>query len=852
MSRSLWCSKNLIASLDFRTVKMPICNFCHIHFIKGSALITHLKILHRCQEKGIFVCGEKNCHRHFPTLKSFRKHICKHEKKSDASTEKVKVNSKNQSHNINHSEKELLHISTHSQIPFTPIQDKLLTHLQEEEKENKFDLFKSTLLKKNISFLCNFYAEKTFCRKDVQTIMSSVCDLLSAPMVIFKEFLLEDICSFSSVTQESKSAIGNYFEEFEHLFRGLNSEYLRFKYLEKIECYIPPTQYMVGESFEKTPSSDVGSKKYTAEYISLGKVLKNFFSLPNVLSTTLEYMEKLNLQKNICNLIQTEFWKDKLSNYKETDTVLPLFFYYDEFESGNPLGSHAGIHKIGAVYFSVACLPPENQAHLENIFLALLFHASDIKEFGGNIVFSKLVEQINKLQEDGIEVKLSSGTKKIYFCAALFLGDNLGLNTILGFQQSFTANSFCRFCKCFRSETQNLCTERADSLRNKNNYDQDVAAQDSSSSGIKFSPVLNDIKYFHVTENYSIDVAHDIFEGIGVFIMAFLLHNFIFVEKLFDLDTLNHNIKFFDFAPGENKPPLISAEQLKKNILRMSASEMKCFILNSGLLFGYLIPVGNKQWTLYIILRKVLHIILSKSVPRNSTNLPIMIKELTSFYLEICKKPLKPKFHFLTHYSSIMNKIGPLLQTCTLRFEAKHRQLKLAANVVSSRINITRTLAIKHQLQLASRFVMNSGFSNDYTNCSILNNVDSIVQLIPNINELFNHVKIDEIKFERFWNNLRITPKLSVGSKTYKVNDVILIEYNEFPIFGKITHIIINQSNDLAFICEIIITICFNEHLFSYDVQYTKDQSVVFFFNMDTKETCKVINRNNKQYITIF
>lgn len=45
----------------------------------------------------------------------------------------------------------------------------------------------------------------------------------------------------------------------------------------------------------------------------------------------------------------------------------------------------------------------------------------------------------------------------------------------------------------------------------------------------------------------------------------------------------------------------------------MSLSDMKCFILNSGL-FGYLIPVGNKYWKLYILLKKVLHMVLSQSV----------------------------------------------------------------------------------------------------------------------------------------------------------------------------------------------------------------------------------------------
>jgi len=50
-----------------------------------------------------------------------------------------------------------------------------------------------------------------------------------------------------------------------------------------------------------------------------------------------------------------------------------LFLYYDDFETGNPLGTAAGIHKVGALYGSMATLPPHHASSLENIFLIYLF-----------------------------------------------------------------------------------------------------------------------------------------------------------------------------------------------------------------------------------------------------------------------------------------------------------------------------------------------------------------------------------------------------------------------------------------------------------------------------------------------
>lgn len=42
----------------------------------------------------------------------------------------------------------------------------------------------------------------------------------------------------------------------------------------------------------------------------------------------------------------------------ENKIALPLLIYFDDFEVDNPLGSHAGIHKLGGVYVSLPFLPP--------------------------------------------------------------------------------------------------------------------------------------------------------------------------------------------------------------------------------------------------------------------------------------------------------------------------------------------------------------------------------------------------------------------------------------------------------------------------------------------------------------
>ncbi|CAG9773210.1 unnamed protein product [Ceutorhynchus assimilis] len=146
----------------------------------------------------------------------------------------------------------------------------------------------------------------------------------------------------------------------------------------------------------------------------------------------------------------------------------------------------------------------------------------------------------------------------------------------------------------------------------------------------------------------------------------------------------------------------------------MSASELKNLILCFGLLFGHLVPEGNKHWSFFLSLRKIVDMILSDFVSTKlSEDLAMLIQQHQLSYMELFKQHLKPKFHILTHYPSLMIKVGPLKKIMTLRYESKHRSLKLLANVISSRINITYSLAIRHQLDMASRLILNNGFEND-------------------------------------------------------------------------------------------------------------------------------------------
>ena len=127
--------------------------------------------------------------------------------------------------------------------------------------------------------------------------------------------------------------------------------------------------------------------------------------------------------------------------------VLPLLLYSDDYETGNPLGSHAGENKLAGTYISMPCFPPQFQLNFSSIYHALLYYSKDRVKFGNFAVFRKLIEELQYLEKEGIEVTLPQGKSKIFFKLRLIIGDNLGLHSMLGFVESFEANFACRFCK---------------------------------------------------------------------------------------------------------------------------------------------------------------------------------------------------------------------------------------------------------------------------------------------------------------------------------------------------------------------------------------------------------------------
>lgn len=141
--------------------------------------------------------------------------------------------------------------------------------------------------------------------------------------------------------------------------------------------------------------------------------------------------------------------------------------------------------------------------------------------------FNHLTEELNFLNLEGILLKVKDQFIRVKFQLVLILGDNLGLNQILSFMDSFNSEHFCRMCRATYKECQEMCTEDEKILRNRSNYEEDLKGL---KNGIKEECIFHKVTGFHVTENLIVDFMHDLLEGVCSYIMKDLVHTFVFIK----------------------------------------------------------------------------------------------------------------------------------------------------------------------------------------------------------------------------------------------------------------------------------------------------------------------------------
>lgn len=476
---------------------------------------------------------------------------------------------------------------------------------------------------------------------------------------------------------------------------------------------------------------------------------------------------------------------------------ISIGLYHDDMETVNPLGSHTSVHKLGFFYYIIKDLPPVYNSTLQNCFLLLVYYSSDRKKYGYSKLLHEFLAEVRLLASNGIEITVNEKRYIVKVALGQVSGDNLGMHALFVFTESFSANHPCRICQIHKADIAQKFVEEDSLLRTPESYDAaaDKSENDPkcvSESGINSSSCLNDIDYFHVTENYTPDVMHDILEGICPYELKLILHSLIFEKKYFSLEILNYRIRSFNYGPLalNSKPTEMSQSVLKSkdSVIKQSASEMWCLVQHLPLLIGDKVPEDDSHWQLLISLLHVMSLVFAPCIPEGSLHfLERVIEEHLELFVELYPdKNVKPKQHYLLHYPRCIRLIGPLVRFWCMRFEAKHNFFRRLSHIVCNFKNICKTMALRHQMFMCYRF-----YSREHIDAKLLQVGNGYVTLLLNfkdgakISEQMGNVGLYQEIFRASW--------ISVHGTTYRPGLCVVLEIDSegLPLFGHIKYIFV-------------------------------------------------------------
>lgn len=597
-----------------------------------------------------------------------------------------------------------------------------------------------------ISCFSNLYGDFGLSRKDAENILSKFVKTLILPLLSHTENLILPLLNTAD-----KIKMCSEFKYIRDIFAELGTYYLFVKYLESKNLYKGPNIHEINKTIGPVISNNVPVLDEIVAYECVMPIefqIKKFFELPNVFNETLKYMKFVESQPNISSVLHSTQWKEKIKN-REGQTILPIDFFFDECEIDNSLGSHAGQHSLANMYYNFPVIPKQFLSLLENIFPALVYESKN-KLHGNGLIFQRLVDVMINLEENGIEICIDSKMYTVYFIVHVITGDNAGLNQILGFVRSFSGNHYCRTCNCEKLICKNQCKEDPNCIRTIIAYNTALENEADienlvSTTGIREISVFNQIKSFHVVENFALDLMHDLHEGVCGYVLSKVLSHFI--GKYFSVDELNVRKESFnyDYAEIGNLSKPINLKHLKEGKISMNAREMWTFCHFIPLMIGDKIPYEDEYWKLVCYLIQIMDIILLPEFDEKLLNeLEKKIEIHHNQYIKLFGD-LKPKFHNLVHYPNMIRKIGPPKIYSTYRFEAKHRNIIEYTKNTNSRLNIAKSVGIKLALNFSNRLINERGFTFEI--------------------QKFKTTSEDILQNKHYFNNLEINGILAIDEK---------------------------------------------------------------------------------------
>ena len=208
-------------------------------------------------------------------------------------------------------------------------------------------------------------------------------------------------------------------------------------------------------------------------------------------------------------------------------------------------------------------------------------------------------------------------------------------------------------------------------------------------------------------------------------------------------------------------------------------------------LIGDTIPLEDEHWHSFLALLKICSISLSPVCTHDTTAyLRVLIEEkLHDFQRLYPGETVIPKQHYMVHYPSQIERLGPLIQSWNMRQESKLSFVKRVSRR-SNYKNVCKTVAKKHQFWLCHQIQSDPHLlmpkfemSKKALTCSLSDEDEyvqhELVRLIPNLplDSLIQHPNWVDLQSSHLCKGVYVLLEYDLVRPTFgKVCDIVCVE----------------------------------------------------------------------------
>lgn len=515
----------------------------------------------------------------------------------------------------------------------------------------------------------------------------------------------------------------------------------------------------------------------------------------------------------------------------------------DDFDVAAPLKSKTTKHKMNAVYFQIRNMPPEFNSKLDSIYLVSLCNA---KHFGGEESTDDIVKlflaDVRVLETTGVQIDADHNLKGALINTSF---DNLGGNSLFGFTESFSATYYCRLCELDKVECKTQFTEVEQKMRNNRNYMRAIDIIKKSdqrdlkaTKGISRYCPFNDLKFYNIFQNPSVDLMHDMNEGvIPVLIHAFI--DYAAEKKIVTYSETQRKVRDYNygFLSKRNKPSQINKD---KPNLNQNASQQYCLMRHLPFIFSEYEEKLGVPWKIMTDLLRIMEILYSEIITENDIcRLEVLIEQYLYELVNSLNVSLYPKHHFLTHYPNVIRRMGPVIHSWMMRYESKHKTFTDVGKDTHNFINLASTLAKEHQMQLCNKKKLIRDNISASKRCKLFAVCYELHKYTRILEASVPNVDLDDLRVLDFvnWNSFQYRKGLLIIN-TNKLFEIIFI---------------VSMNNDFQLFCRPYELVKFDEKFNSIEIaakEHSENECILLRIDeMENKKSFDKVVCNKRMYI---